>query len=63
MSAESIGKTAFLAVAWPREAKPTPPGAAGSALDQNRAKTLTRRAVWSTGGLEIGEGFGRFRRS
>ena len=32
-------------VAWPRDAKPTPPGAVGSAVDQNGAKTLPREAV------------------
>ena len=38
---KSIGKTAFLGLTWPRDAKPTPPGAAGSAVDQNRAKNLS----------------------
>ena len=47
MSAESIRKTAFLGVAWPRDAKPTPPRAAGGTVDQNWAKTLPREAVWS----------------
>ena len=52
VSAESIGKTAFLGVAWPRDAKPTPPGAAGSTVDQNWAKTLPREAVWSKAELK-----------
>src|SRR5271167_4300515 len=38
VSAESIGKTAFLGVAWPRDAKPIPSGAAGNTVDQNRLK-------------------------
>jgi len=49
VSAESIGKTAFLGVAWPRDAKPTPPGAAGNTVGQNRAKALPSEAVWSNG--------------
>ncbi len=61
MSAKSIGKTAFLGVAWPPDAKPTPPGAAGSTVDQNWAKTLPREAVWSIGGVEIGESKRKFR--
>ena len=52
MSAKSIGKTPFLGVAWPRDAKPTPPGAAGSAVGQNGAKTLPREAVWSNAKLK-----------
>ena len=59
--AESIGKTAFLGVAWPREAKPTPPGAAGSTVDKNGPKTLMRKAVWSTSRVEIGQAKRKFR--
>jgi len=44
VSAESIGQTAFLGVAWPGDAKPTHPGAAGGTVDQNWAKTLPREA-------------------
>ncbi len=47
MSAQSIGPTAFMGVAWPRDAKPTHPGAAGGTVDQNWAKTLPSEAVWS----------------
>jgi hypothetical protein len=61
VSAQSIGPTAFMRVAWPREAKPTHPGAAGGTVDQNWAKTLTREAVWSTGGVGIGESKRKFR--
>jgi hypothetical protein len=43
--AESIGKTVFLRVAWPRDAKPIPHGAAGNIVRQNRAKALSRKAV------------------
>lgn len=45
MSAESIGKTAFLGVAWPRDAKPIPSGAAGNTVDQNRLKPCRGRPV------------------
>jgi hypothetical protein len=38
VSAELIGPTGFLGVAWPRDAKPTHPGAAGDTMDQNWAK-------------------------
>jgi hypothetical protein len=38
VSAESIGQTAFLGVAWPRDAKPTHPSAAGGTVGQNWAK-------------------------
>ena len=51
MSAESIGKTAFLGVAWPREAKPTPPGAAGGTVDQNWAKLGQNLAEGGPAGL------------
>ena len=62
MSAESIGQTAFLGVAWPRDAKPTHPGAAGGTVDQkNWAKTLPREAGWSICGVEIGEAKRKFR--
>jgi hypothetical protein len=44
VSAESIGQTAFLGVAWPQDAKPTHPGAAGGTVDPNWAKTLPREA-------------------
>jgi hypothetical protein len=40
VSAKSVGKTAFLGVAWPRDAKPTPPGAAGSAVGQKLGQNL-----------------------
>ena len=45
---------------WSRDAKPTYPGAAGSIVQQNWAKTLQREAVWSTG-VEIGEAKRKFR--
>ncbi len=45
VSAESIGKTAFLGVAWPRDAKLISPGAAGSLHGPNRGKTLLTEAV------------------
>jgi hypothetical protein len=61
VSAKSMGKTAFLGVEWPRDAKPTHPGAAGSAVDQNCDKTLPKEAVWSIGGVEIGESKRKFR--
>jgi DNA-binding NtrC family response regulator len=35
-----VGKTAFLGVAWPRDAKPTPRGAAGSAVGQKLGQNL-----------------------
>ena len=60
MSAESIGQTAFPGVAWPRDAKPTHPGAAGSTVGQNRAKILPKEAVWSTRRVEIGESKRKF---
>ena len=34
VSVESIGQTAFTGVAWPQDAKPTPPEAAGSTVAQ-----------------------------
>jgi PPOX class probable F420-dependent enzyme len=61
VSAESIGQPAFLGVAWPRDGKPILPGAAGSTLEQNWAKTLPRKAGWSIGGVEIGEAKRKFR--
>jgi hypothetical protein len=64
VSAESIGQTAFPGVAWPRDAKPTHPGAAGGTVDQNWAnwaKTLPREAGWSICGVEIGEAKRKFR--
>ena len=48
MSPESIGKTAFLRVAWPRGAKLSPVGTAGATVGQNQAKLLPNEAVWST---------------
>jgi len=47
VSAESIGKTAFLGVAWLRDAKLTPADDAGSTVGQNRDKALPSEAVWS----------------
>ena len=47
MSAELIEQTAFLGVAWPRDAKPTLPAPLGSTVDQNWAKTLPNETVWS----------------
>jgi len=41
--------------------EPTPPGAAGSAVDQNWTKTLPREAGWSICGVEIGEAKRKFR--
>jgi hypothetical protein len=61
VSVESIGQTAFLAVAWPREAKPTPPGAAENTVGQNRAKALPREVGWSISAVEIGEAKRKFR--
>ena len=52
MSAESIGPTAFPGVAWPRDAKPTPPGAAGSTADQNRIKPHRARPFGLRGELK-----------
>ena len=61
MFAESIGETAFLGLRG-REALDRPlPGGAGSAVAQNWSKTLMRKAVWSTKGLEIGEAKRKFR--
>jgi hypothetical protein len=54
VSAKSIGKTAFLGVAWPREAKPTHPGAAGGIVEQNWAKSLPREAGWSKAEFKSG---------
>jgi hypothetical protein len=48
VSPESIGKTAFLRVAWPRGAKLSPVGTAGATVGQNQAKLLPNEAVWST---------------
>jgi hypothetical protein len=41
-----LDKRHFWGLAWPRDAKPAPPGAAGSTVGQNRAKALPREAVW-----------------
>ena len=61
VSAQSIGPTAFMRVAWPGDAKPTHRGAAGGTVDQNWAKPLTRVAGWSRWAVEIGEAKRKFR--
>ena len=61
MSAESIGQTAFLVVARPRDAKPTHPGAAGGTVDRNWAKPLPTEAGWPICGVEIGGAKRKFR--
>jgi hypothetical protein len=45
----------FISYSWPREAKRTHCGSAGGTVDQNWTKVLTSEAVWSTGGVKIGE--------
>ena len=45
MSAESIGQTTFLVVAWPRDAKPTYPGAAGGTVGQTGPKPCPGRPL------------------
>jgi hypothetical protein len=52
VSAKSIGKMAFLGVAWPRDAKPTLPARLAAPWAKNWAKTLPREAVWSISGVE-----------
>ncbi len=61
VSVESIGQTAVAGIAWPRDAKSTPPEPAGSTVAQNRTKTLRREAVWSKTRVEIGESKREFR--
>src|SRR5258708_38150028 len=61
VSAESIGQTAFLVVAWPRDAKPTHPGAGWRHRGPNWAKTLPREAGWPICGVEMGEAKRKFR--
>src|SRR5215472_17772571 len=56
-----LEKRHFWGVAWPRDAKPTHPGAAGGTVDQNWAKTLPREAGWSKCGVEIREAKRKFR--
>ena len=48
MSAELIGKTIFLAVACPPDAKTALSTRPRKTVNQNRAKTLPREAVWPT---------------
>jgi hypothetical protein len=60
VSVESIRQTAFTGVAWPQDAKPTPPEAAGSTVVPNRAKILQKEAVWSKRRVEIGESKRKF---
>jgi hypothetical protein len=60
VSVESIGQTAFAGVAWPQDAKPTPPEAAGSTMVPTRAKILRKEAVWSKRRVEIGESKRKF---
>jgi hypothetical protein len=61
VSPESIGKTAFLGVAWPRGAKLSPAGTGGATVGQNQAKLLPNEALWSIRRVEIGDSKRKFR--
>jgi len=61
VSAESIGETAFLVVAWPRGAKLSSAGTAPATVGQNRAKTSRREATWSKRRVKSESQNGKFR--
>jgi hypothetical protein len=61
VSAKSIGKTSFLGVAWPPDAKLTAIRIAGNSVGQNRAKLLPNEAVCSKRRVGIGEAKRKFR--
>jgi len=61
VSPESIGQTAFLGVAWPRDGKLTAVGAAGNTVGQNWTKTLPNETVWPKRRVGIGESKRKFR--
>jgi hypothetical protein len=54
VSAESTGQRHFSGLPGRERLNRPLPGRAGSTVDQNRAKTLWRKAVWSKRRVEIG---------